>query len=124
MEIVYRDESYQLMGACFEVYRQQGSGFLEPVYQESLQIELEIREIPFEAQERLSISYKGRPLKSKFRPDFIAYDKIILEIKAASSLTDVDRAQLHNYLRITGYRLGLLVNFGTHPKLQSERIVN
>jgi len=124
MEIVYRDESYRLMGACFEVYKVQGCGFVEPVYQQCLQIELALQQIPFSPQQEFSMTYKGRQLECIFRPDFIAFDKILLEIKAAASLTDVNRAQVHNYLHVTGFKLGLLVNFGTHPKLQYERIVN
>ncbi len=123
VEILYKDESYQIMGACFEVYKNRGSGFLEPVYQECLEIELELLGIPFKAKEELRLSYKGRVLKSKYIPDFICYDKIIIEVKAVKSLTDEHRAQVHNYLKATGFRLGLLVNFGHHPKLEYERIV-
>ncbi|MDX1930098.1 MAG: GxxExxY protein [Pirellulaceae bacterium] len=123
VEILYKDESYQIMGACFEVYKNRGSGFLEPVYQECLEIELELLGIPVKAKEELRLSYKGRVLKSKYIPDFICYDKIIIEVKAVKSLTDEHRAQVHNYLKATGFRLGLLVNFGHHPKLEYERIV-
>jgi GxxExxY protein len=121
--IIYRDESYKIMGACFEVYKDKGCGFVEPVYQECLEIEMEILVIPFRAQIPLALAYKGRSLKQKYVPDFICYDKIILEIKAVSSLCDEHRAQVHNYLKATGYRLGLLVSFGHYPKIESERIV-
>ena len=121
-EILFKDESDAIMGACFEVYKEKGSGFLEAVYQECLEIELGLRNIPFKAQQELALAYKGRPLKSKFKPDFICYDIIVLEIKAVSGLTDEHRAQVQNYLRATGLKLGLLVNFGHYPKVEYERI--
>jgi GxxExxY protein len=123
MEIVYKDESYRIMGACFEVYKKMGCGFLEAVYQECLELELAAQGIPFRPQSELALRYKGRSLKQKYIPDFIVHDKIILEIKAVSQLGDDHRAQVHNYLKATGYRLGLLVNFGHYPKTESERIV-
>jgi GxxExxY protein len=123
MEIVYKDEAYAIVGACFEVYNEIGSGFLEPVYQECLEIELQLRAIPFVPQAELKLTYKGRTLKKTYQPDFACYEKIIVEIKAASELNDEHRAQVHNYLKATGYRLGLLVNFGAHGQLEYERIV-
>lgn len=123
MEIIYRDESYAIMGACFEVYKEKGCGFLEGVYQECLALEFALQQIPVIAQIPLELAYKGRPLQQKYVPDFVCFDKIILEIKAVTQLDDVHRAQVHNYLRSTGYKLGLLVNFGHHPLLQHERIV-
>lgn len=122
-EIVYKEESYQIVGSCFEVYNEMGCGFLEPVYQECLAIEFRLRSIPFIEQHELTLEYKGETLESTYKPDFICYDRIIVELKAVSDLTDKHRAQVHNYLKATGYRLGLLVNFGQHPKLQYERIV-
>jgi GxxExxY protein len=121
MELLYEKESYAILGACFEVYKEKGSGFVEPVYQESLELELEFQHIPFAAQAPLSLTYKGRELKQRYIPDFTCYEKIILEIKAVSQLTDDHRAQLLNYLKATGYRVGLLVNFGHYPKLEYER---
>ena len=109
--------------ANFEVYKVLGCGFLEEVYQEALEIELELREIPFRPQAALELKYKGRRLKKEYVPDFICFDKIILEIKAMKTLDDAHRAQVHNYLKATGYRLGLLVNFGHYPQCQSERVV-
>jgi GxxExxY protein len=123
MELIYKDEAYAIVGACFEVYNELGCGFLEAVYQECLGIELMLREIPFRPQAELGLVYKGRALKQVYQPDFICYEKIILEIKAASDLDDSHRAQVHNYLKATGHRLGLLVNLGHYPKLQCERIV-
>ena len=122
-ELVYKQEAYQIVGACFEVYKEMGCGFLEPVYQECLAMELTIQDIPFESQHQLHLSYKQKPLKQIYIPDFLCYGKIILEIKAASALCDEFRAQVHNYLKATGHRLGLLVNFGHYPQLEWERIV-
>ena len=123
MNFIHQEESYAIMGACFEVYREKGPGFLEAVYQECLEIEFCNREIPFRSHPALIILYKGRRLSSKYTPDFICYDKIIIELKAVSALTDEHRAQVHNYLRGTGFKLGLLVNFSHCPKLAYERIV-
>jgi GxxExxY protein len=122
-EIIFREECYRVMGACFEVYREKGCGFLEPVYQECLEIELGLQSIPFSAQPSLAMSYKGHPLKSRYTPDFICFDKVIVEIKAVSALLPEHRAQLHNYLSATGHRLGLLVNFAHFPNVSWERIV-
>lgn len=121
--ILYKDESYKIIGACFEVYKQKGSGFTEPIYQECLEIELGIRGIPFFAQTVLELEYKGRLLTQSFKPDFICYEKIIVEIKAVESLADAHRAQALNYLNSTQFGLVLLVNFGHYPQLEYERIV-
>jgi GxxExxY protein len=123
-ELVYADECYNLIGACFEVYKQKGSGFLEAVFQECLEIEFGLRGIPFEAQKVLRLEYKGTPLKQGYVADFVCFGNIIIEVKAISRLADEHRAQLLNYLNATGCRLGLLVNFGHHPKLEWERIVH
>jgi GxxExxY protein len=122
-EIIYEEESYKVMGACFEVYSTIGRGFLEPVYQECLELELTERAIPFLSQQALPITYKGRKLAHTYKADFICYGKLIIEIKAVTQLCDEHRAQVFNYLRATGMRLGLLINFGAHPKLEYERIV-
>ena len=122
-EIVYKEESFQIMGACFEVYKEMGCGFLEPVYQECLHRELLLQGLPFQAKPKLKLSYKGQTLEQTYEPDFILFDKIVLEIKAVTDLNDEFRAQVHNYLRATGLRLGLLVDFGHHPKIEYERIV-
>jgi len=121
--ILFREESYAIMGACFEVYKRKGCGFTEPMYQECLEIELELQRIPFVAQKSIALEYRGRPLKHRFQPDFVCYEKIVLEIKAVSSLTDEHQAQVLNYLSATGHQLGLLVNFGHHPKVEYERIL-
>jgi len=112
------------MGACFEVYSDKGNGFLEDVYQECLGIEFEERKIPYEEKPELKLAYKGRKLRKQYEPDFVCFDKIIVELKAVRALADEHRAQLFNYLKATKIKLGLLVNFGGHPKLEYERIVN
>ena len=121
--ILYKLESFEIMGAGFEVYKEKGSGFVESVHQECMEMEFCDRKIPFKAQVEPVLTYKGRPLKSKFKPEFICYDKIVVELKAVSGLTDEHRAQVQNYLRATKMRLGLLVHFGHYPKLECERIV-
>ncbi len=122
-KVLYADESYKIVGACFEVYNEMGGGFLEPVYQECLEIELGFQGIPFVAQDELLLRYRQRTLKQKYKPDFICFGKIIVEIKAVSKLIDEHRAQVINYLNATGFELGLLVNFGSYPKLEWERLV-
>ncbi len=124
MNILFKNESFRIIGACFEVYNQMGCGFLEAVYQECLEMEFNFQQIPFKSQETLKLEYKGNSLRQRYAPDFICYDAIILEIKAVKVLVDEHRAQLHNYLKATGFKLGLLANFGHYPKLQYERIVN
>lgn len=123
-DLIYEDLTYKIRGALFEVYKEKGCGFVEGVYQECLEIEFEMQEIPFVAQYPLKLSYKGRPLKQKFIPDFIIDEKIIVEIKASKNITDEYRAQVQNYLKATGYKLALLINFGHYPQLQIERIAN
>ena len=122
-KILYEDESYNIRGAVFEVYREMGCGFLEAVYQECLEKELLIRKIPFASQQKLTLLYKGRKLQQTYIADFICYGKIIVEIKAVKELGNEHRAQLHNYLKATGLKLGFLVNFGHYPKATIERIV-
>jgi len=122
-ETLYRDETFALRGACFEVYKEKGCGFLESVYQECLEIELLLQGILFVPRPKLELEYKGRKLQSEYVPDFICYGKIILELKAMADLTDSCRAQVHNYLKATGYRLALLVNFGHYPGVEIERII-
>ena len=121
-EIIYKKESYAIIGACFEVYNAKGCGFLEPVYHECLAIEFEHQRIPAISKPSLALSYRGRALAQTYNPDFICFEKIILELKAASVLVDEHRAQLLNYLSASGFDLGLLVNFGHYPKLEYERI--
>lgn len=122
-ELLYKEEVYKIIGAAMEVYNEHGSGFPEPVYQESMEIELERRSIPFIAQPEFSISYKGQRLKKHFVPDLITYGKIIVELKVVESLTDKERSQLFHYLKASKFALGLLINFGSHGKLEWERII-
>lgn len=122
-EILFREECYQIQGAVFEVYREMGCGFLEAVYQECFEKELSKRGIPFVAHRELKFSYKGEPLRQTYIPDFICYESIIIGLKAIAATTGEHKAQLMNYLKATGMRLGLLANFGCHPKATVERIV-
>ena len=121
-EFIYKEESYAIIGACFAVYNDKGCGFLEPAYQECLGIQFECQRIPAIAKPSLSLSYCGCVLLQTYQPDYTCFEKIILEIKAVSKLTDEHRAQLLNYLHAAGFELGLLVNFGHYPKLEYERI--
>ncbi len=121
--LIYKEESYEILGACFEVYKERGCGLLEAVYQECLEIEFGLCKIPFSSQAALTLYYKGQQLKQKYVPDFECFNKIIVELKAVKELCDEHRAQVFNYLRATGFQLGLLVNFGHYPKLEYERIV-
>ena len=123
MGLLFEQETYRIIGACFEVYKEKGCGFVEPVYQECLEWELGLQQIPFQAQVELKLSYKGHALAQTYKPDFICFGCVIVEIKAVSTLADEHRAQLHNYLKATGLRVGLLVNFGHYPKLEYERII-
>ena len=122
-KIIYKEESYLIQGAIFEVYRELGAGFLEAVYQECLEKEMRSQQIPFESQPMLALFYKQEKLNTTYRPDLICYDKIIIELKAVKDTSDEHRAQLHNYLKATGLRLGFLVNFGHYPKATIERII-
>jgi GxxExxY protein len=123
-EIIYKDESYRIMGACFEVYSEMGPGYHEPVYQECLALEFRLREIPFAAKQKLNARYKDKLLNSTFEPDFICFNKIVLELKAVSEIHDKHRAQLFNYLKLTTHKLGILINFCGHPKLEYQRIAS
>lgn len=123
-EIVYKEESYKIIGACFEVYKQKGFGFTEPIYQECLAIEFEIQGIPFFAQPEIQMEYKSRKLRQFFRPDFICFEKIIVELKALPELIPQNQSQTLNYLNATDFQLALLVNFGHYPKLEYKRIAN
>ena len=123
MSLLFEKETYRILGACFEVYNDKGCGFLEAVYQECLTIEFKLQSIPYRAQLPLELKYKGVVLEQKYQPDFLCFDQILLEIKSVKNIIDEHRAQLHNYIKATGLRLGLLVNFGHHPKLEYERII-
>jgi len=121
--LLYPEESYKIRGACFEVYREKGCGFLEPVYQECMELELRLQGVLYVPKRTLPLEYKGTPLLSTYVPDFVCFEKIILELKAVTELTDEHRAQVQNYLKATKLKLGILVNFGHFPEIQIERII-
>ena len=123
-ELIYPTESYSIRGAIYEVYKVLGPGFLEEVYQNALEEEFGLRAIPFEAKKRLHIQYKGRDCGDYYAPDFICHGKIIVEIKSVETFHERHRAQLMNYLRATGFRLGFLVNFSSYPRVTIHRIAN
>jgi GxxExxY protein len=120
-DLLFPNEVFQIQGAVFEVYRAMGAGFLEGVYQECLALEFGRRSVPFAAQKALALEYKGQRLQQGYVADFVCYDRIIIELKAVRAIAPEHRAQTINYLRATGMKLGLLVNFGTAPKVEIER---
>ncbi len=122
-KILYKDESYAIVGACMKVHRALGPGFLEAVYEEVLEKEFIIQNIPFKKQVQLDLYYEGVKLKKHYRADFVCYDSIIVELKAVAHIPSVFYAQLQNYLKCTNMELGLLINFGT-PSLTYKRIIN
>ena len=121
-KIYFKDESYQIQGAVFEVYREMGNGFLKAVYQECLEKELTIRSIPFVAQPELKLKYKNELLKQTYKPDIICYDKIIVELKAVKEIHPEHKAKVLNYLKASEIKLGLLINFGSYPKASVIRL--
>ena len=122
MELIFKEEAYKIIGACMEVHKEFGSGFLEAVYHEALIHELNRQKIPFETNVKLRVSYKGKLLNKVYFADIICYNKIIIEIKAMDGLVSEHEAQVINYLKATDYKLGLLVNFGT-KSLQYKRLI-
>lgn len=121
--IIYKEESYRIIGVCMEIHRAMGRGFLESVYSEILEVEFTKEKIPFEREKRLDLYYNNIKLNKYFKADFICFDEIILEIKAVSYLTDVFSKQLQNYLKATNKTLGILINFG-EASLVYKRIIN
>jgi len=121
-EIKYLNESYKIIGACIEVHKELGCGFLESVYQEALSLELKNQRIPFETEKELYLFYKNILLQKKYKVDFICYDAILLEIKALSGLNTEHESQILNYLKASNLRLGILINFG-QKSLKYKRIV-
>jgi len=122
IKYLFKEETYQIIGCCMEVHSELGCGFLEAVYQEALAIVFDEKKLPYVREKVLDIEFRGRILKKKYVADFICYDKVIVEVKATESLTDIDLAQALNYLKATGKKIGLLVNFGT-TKLQYKRVI-
>lgn len=122
-DLLFPQESYAIMGAAFEVYKTLGPGFLESVYEAALCWELEQRRIPFHSQAQIPVRYKDIILPKHFQCDILAFDRIILELKAIQRLTAVEEAQALNYLRASGHRLAILLNFSAIDKLEFKRIV-
>ena len=120
-ELLHGREVYAIIGAAIEVHKELGPGFLEAVYQEALELELQGRQIPFEAQKTLNIRYKDQVLRKTYVADIVCYDCIIVELKALDRLSGSEAAQVLNYLKATGLPVGLLINFGSHGKLQWKR---
>jgi GxxExxY protein len=121
--LLHAEETFRIRSAVFEVSRQLGTGFLEAVYQEALALEFQEQGIPFVASPALGITYKGKLLTQSYRPDFLCYDSIIVELKAVRGLAPEHRAQTLNYLKATGLHVALLANFGCAPKARVERLV-
>jgi len=115
-------QTYAIIGVAMEVHTHLGYGFLEGVYQEALAIEFSQRDIPFERELDIPVSYKGELLACRYRADFVCFEDVIVELKALSALTSVEEAQVLNYLKATGYQRALLINFGA-PSLQTRRLV-
>jgi GxxExxY protein len=122
-KLLYRDESYIIRSCIFEVNRKLGSGFLEAVYQEALEIEFRKADIPFESKKCIPVLYDGKPLKQNYVADIVCYGKIIIEIKAVRKIVEEHKAQLINYLVASGLKLGFLVNFCSYPKAEIVRII-
>ncbi len=114
--------TYAIIGAAMEVHRHLGCGFLEPVYEEAMAIELGNRNIPFVNQIKLSLEYKGQRLEAHYKPDFICFDSVVVELKALNRMGGIEEAQVINYLKATGHEIGLLLNFGGR-KLETRRLI-
>jgi GxxExxY protein len=122
--LLYEEETYKINGCIYEVYKQLGNGFLEAVYQEALEYQLNKDNVPFESQKNINIYYDEKPLDQFYKADLVCYDSIIIELKAVKILTNEHKAQIINYLKATKFKLGLLVNFGSYPKVEIQRIIN
>ena len=123
MKEIYKDEGYKFMGAAFEVYNEKGFGLAEEIYQECLEIELELRAIAFRSKQEPACFYKGRELKKRYIPDLYVFDCLVVELKAVAQLLPEHEAQLLNYLRITKQPVGYLVNFGSKDALEWKRFI-
>ncbi len=121
--LLYENEAFQVRGAAFQVYRAMGAGFLEGVYQECLEIEFAKRGVPFVAHQPLRLVYEGQSLRQAYVADFVCYERIIVELKSTRVIAPEHRAQTVNYLRATNMKLGLLINFGSAPRIEIERFV-
>jgi GxxExxY protein len=121
--LIFAEEVFAITGAAIEVHKKLGPGFLEAIYQEALEIEFGFRGVPFEAQKNLVVKYKGVPLKKEYCADFVCYGKIVVELKALSKISGTEEAQVLNYLKATGLTVGVLLNFGSSPRLEWKRFV-
>jgi len=122
-DILFKDESYKIIGACMAVHHELGNGFLEAVYQEALEIEFQLQQIPYKREVELELFYKDQILEKKYQADFICFNEIIIELKALSALESSHKSQVINYLKATDLQLGLLINFG-QASFASQRIIN
>jgi GxxExxY protein len=122
-KLLYEAETYEIRGAAMRVHAELGSGFLEAVYQEAMEIESELGNLPFVGEPRLRIRYRDRFLRKEYIPDFLFYDKVVVELKCIKQITDIERAIAHNYLKATGYRLALIINFSPTGNLEIERVI-
>ena len=122
-ELLFKEEVYAIIGAAIEVHKELRPGFLEAVYHEAMEIELTSRNIPFESYKKLLIRFKEFQLKKEYEADFVCYDKIIVEIKALDVVAGKEEAQLLHYLKTTGFRIGLLINFGSVGALEWKRYI-
>ena len=121
-KIIFKEESYKIIGACMAVHKNLGYGFLESVYSEALELEFIKQNIPYEKEKKLPVFYDGQPLKKFFKADFVCYNSIILELKSAHFLTEADRKQALNYLKATKFKLAILINFGTPSLTYNKRL--
>lgn len=121
--IIFKDEVYQIAGAAMDVYNQLNSGFLENVYLDAMAIELQLRNIPFAVQIPVKVQYKNFTLDRHYTPDMVCYDKIIVELKAIKQISAVEEAQMINYLKASGFKVGVLLNFGYPQKLEWKRFI-
>jgi GxxExxY protein len=122
-ELIFKEETFAVLGAAIEVHKELGSGFLEGVYQEAMEIELADRKVPFEPRKGLAVCYKGKPLRKAYEADLVCFEKIIVELKALDRLSGKEEAQILHYLKASGIKVGLLVNFGSHGRLEWKRFV-
>jgi GxxExxY protein len=120
---MYKEEGYRLMGAAFEVYNELGYGMAEEIYQQSLEIELNLQGIPFLTKHELKVFYKNRELDARYKPDLFVFGGIVVELKAVAELASDHEAQLFNYMRIAGNQVGYLINFGRKGELQWKRFI-
>ena len=119
--ILYKEESYRIIGAAMEVHKVLGCGFTEPIYQEALELEFQLRDIHYEREKTFHVHYKGQLLEKDFRADYVCFDEIIVELKAVTDFCEEHYAQVYNYLKASGIDLGLLINFGK-KSLEYKRI--